>query len=219
MTNANEDIDTDINDDGEDLENQEDTDNEEEFDDDSDEDESEDTSDDSTSDEEDEDESGDVFDDDDGSEEDPDLEARKQRKQTTIDRLKKERDEWKQKATGKKPEAKSSKGTPDAENHALLARLESRGVMHPVDQSYVIKFARAEKISPIEALKDQVVIDRLASNKEARLKKKSTPVPSNRTGKVTKNIDYFIRKGTLPSDPELAEKVQDEMARRAKAGR
>ncbi len=219
MTNADADIDKDINDDSEqdqDLENQ-DEDTDDELDDDSDEDDSDDDSDDSDSDS-DEDEDEDTSGTDDGSDEDPEDEKKK-RKQTTIDRLKKERDEWKAKATGNKPPKTPSKVKTSTEDHALLARLENRGVMHPDDQAYVIKFAKADGISPIDALKDQVVKDRLERNKKVRLQNKSTPTPSNRVGKVTKNLDYYINKGILPSDPDLAEKVQIEMARRAKAGR
>lgn len=218
MTNADADIDQDINDESEDqdLDNQ-DEDTDEELDDDSDEDDSDDTSDDSDSDE-DEDDSDSSDTTDDGSDEDSEADEKKKRKLTTIDRLKKERDEWKAKATGEKPKS-STKVKKSTEDHALLARLENRGVMHPDDQAYVIKFAKADGISPIDALKDQVVKDRLERNKKVRLQNKSTPAPSNRTGKVTKNLDYYINKGILPSDPVLAEKVQDEMARRAKAGR
>lgn len=216
MTNVNADIDKDINDDSEqdqDLDNQ-DEDTAEELDDDSDEDDSDNTFDsDSDEDEDDSDSSGT----DDSDEEKPVV---KKRVETTIDRLRRERDEWREKAGGgdEKPKTPSKVKT-STEDHALLARLENRGVMHPDDQAYVIKFAKADGISPIDALKDQVVKDRLESNKKTRLQNKSTPTPSNRVGKVTKNLDYWINKGTLPSDPDLAEKVQTEMARRAKAGR
>lgn len=107
----------------------------------------------------------------------------------------------------------------DYESDAVLARLENRGVMESEDQKYVLRFAKAEGISPVEALQDEVVKDKLAFFKKQREQKAASPVPGNRVGSASgKSVDYYIQKGIIPTDPDMADKVQTEIARRARAG-
>lgn len=145
---------------------------------------------------------------------DDDDEAKQQRRESTIDRLKKERDEAKSKLAeyeSKKEEKKNSKV-----DDALLARLENRGVMESEDQEYVIKFAKVEGISPIDALQDSVVQDRLTRFKKDREQKESTVSSNNRTGQKSNEVDRWVKKykrdGSLPdNNPSLTSKILDKL--------
>ena len=145
-----------------------------------------------------------------------DEEARRQRRESQIDRLKKERDDAKAElAKYKTPEAKPTANTVD---DATLARLEIRGVTDHEEQQYVLRFAKSEGISPVEALSDEVVKDKLAFMKKNKAEKRSSQTPGNRVGVTAKSVDYYISKNEMPKDPVMAEKVQNELARRSQAG-
>jgi hypothetical protein len=220
MTNV-DDVDDEIDEDADDQNLNNDTDTDED--------------DDTTSD----DDSGDTSDDDsddsdsdqgadDGDEDDSSDSPAASRAKTQIDRLKIEKKYYKDLAEGKKPakpdwlkDNSASRGKKLKADDATLARLEIRGVMDPADQEYVIKYAKSEGISEVDALNEDVVKDRLTKNKRIREQRGSNVTPNNRVGAGAnpKSVDYWIRKGQLPADPELAEKVQDELAKRAKHGR
>lgn len=148
--------------------------------------------------------------------EDPEKEAKKQRKQSTIDRLKEDKRKLAEELEKYKGKPKPKEVSSDSE--AVLARLENRGVMDKEEQEYVLRFAKVEGISPIEALSDDVVKDKLAFFKKKREQSGSTQTPGNRTGVASKSVDYYINKNEIPKDPVMAEKVQNELSRRAKAG-
>lgn len=132
-----------------------------------------------------------------------------------IEKANKERDKrWKERMKNAQNPSKKEKEAIESydANDALLARLENRGVMEEDDQSYVIKFAKAEGVSPIEALNDQVVIDRLAKNKKVREQQKASPTPSKRTGgdqvdDVAKWVVKYKKDGSLPDNPALVTKI------------
>lgn len=139
-------------------------------------------------------------------------EAKKQRAHSQIDRLKKERDE----AKAKLALYESGDKKPVSTDDALLARLENRGVMDSEEQAYVIKFAKAEGISPIEALQDEVVKDKLNYFKKQREVKASTFVAPNRTGGKVDDVDRWVAKykkdGSLPDgNPALISKILDRL--------
>lgn len=131
--------------------------------------------------------------------------VKQERKQTQIERLKQERDEWK---------AKAQSGTQSDE--VVLARLEVRGIVNPEDQADVLRFAKAEGKSPIEVLEDDFIKSRLAHNQKKREEAASSVTPGNRTGAPKKSVDWYVSRGELPADPKLRAEVQDEMARRAR---
>lgn len=98
---------------------------------------------------------------------------------------------------------------------ALLGRLEARGVMDVDDQDYVIKAAKSLGVSPIEALNDDVVKDRLAANQKARETTDATPSSSSRSGQTspTDTVDHWLKKGELPpkEKKDLRRKVMHAM--------
>ena len=135
-------------------------------------------------------------------------------------RYKAERDRLKGKKDDKKDDTEKV-----ASDDITVARLEARGVMNGEDQAFVLKFAKNEGVSPIEALEDDFVKARLEHNKKAREKKEATPSPSSRTGTPKKDLSYYVdrarRTGEMPDRskmPQMFEKVQDELIKQAKGG-
>lgn len=92
----------------------------------------------------------------------------------------------------KKPVKKETKTT--ASDEVTLSRLEVRGVMEPEDQDYVLRFAKNEGISPIEALSDDIVKDRLSANKRQRESANATPRSNNRANNQVDEVDSYVRK-------------------------
>lgn len=113
-----------------------------------------------------------------------------------------------------KKKAKESKTDDKSQSNdeVTLSRLEVRGVMEPEDQQYVLRFAAAEGISPIEALSDEIVQDRLKSNERKRNSVNATPRSNNRATSEQDKVDMWVRKfnktGELPdNDPVLTNKI------------
>ena len=110
---------------------------------------------------------------------------------------------------------KKAKDTPKREestNDAVLSRLETRGVMEADDQNYVLRFAKAEGISPIEALSDPIVIDRMKANAKARTSVDATPRSNNRANTTQDEVAVAVKKfeqsGELPDgNPALTAKI------------
>jgi len=115
-----------------------------------------------------------------------------------------------------KKEGKPKPSKTSASDEATIARLETRGIMESSDQSFVIKHAKNEGISPIEALNDPYVKDRLAFFKKERIRGAAGVRPGNRQGKAADNIDVHVRRykrdGTLPSNPAIVSKILDKLA-------
>lgn len=110
---------------------------------------------------------------------------------------------------GKK--AEESNQQVDASDDVMRARLEARSVLDADDQDYVLRAAKALGVSPVDALTDPVVADRLASNKQARDKAEATPSASSRSGQTSakETPEYWLDKDELPpkENKELRRKV------------
>ena len=113
-----------------------------------------------------------------------------------------------------KKSKKIAKEAPKTEevNDAVLSRLETRGVMEADDQNYVLRFAKAEGISPIEALSDPIVIDRMKANEKARTSVDATPRNNNRANTTQDEVAVAVKKyeqsGELPDgNPALTSKI------------
>lgn len=131
-------------------------------------------------------------------------EAKRQRKATQVERLKAELAETKAKLKEKES------ATPSDE--IILARLEVRGVTNSEDQAEVMKYAKLEGISPIEALDDPFLKARLEQKKSQREARQASPERNNRTGTSPKSVEYYINRGEMPKDKDMAAKVRERLA-------
>lgn len=124
----------------------------------------------------------------------------------------------KNKKKAKEPAKSESKQSGSDSNSDELSRvrLEARGILEKEDQDYVLKFAKAEDISPVDALADDVVKDKLAFFKKKRDQKAATSAPSGRTSAGGDSIDALVRQykknQSLPDDPELVRKIFNKLS-------
>lgn len=109
-----------------------------------------------------------------------------------------------------------------AEDRAERAELRSMGITHADDVQYVRDAAKRLGVDVTEAAEDELVKSKLERMQAARKTKDATPAPRKAGGggsgnNIAKLADKVAAGGELPSDPALAEKVQQELARRSGA--
>ena len=118
----------------------------------------------------------------------------------------------------KKLKPKPNQEAPSGDQHRLdRIELNSLGIKHPDDQSYVISAAKRLGVGLSEAASDELVAAKLEKMAEARKTKDATPAPGRSTGSSTANVTKLAEKalqtGELPTDPALKAKVKTEMRR------
>lgn len=110
-----------------------------------------------------------------------------------------------------KPAPKKEAKKAESSDEVTIARLEARGILHPDDQAYVLKFAKNEDMHYLEALEDELVKDKLDRNKKLRLSAQAAPRGNNRAPGAQNDVDAAVKKfekdGTLPDNPALIAKV------------
>ncbi len=115
-----------------------------------------------------------------------------------------------EKAKAKAKDAPKEKKA-ESSDEVTIARLEARGILHPDDQAYVLKFAKNEDMHYLEALEDELVKDKLDRNKKLRLSAQAAPRGNNRAPGAQNDVDAAVKKfekdGTLPDNPALIAKV------------
>lgn len=125
-------------------------------------------------------------------------------------RAKKAEEELKElRSSEQKEKPKTKKESPE---EILVARLEARGVLEADDQSFVLKYAKVEGISPIEALEEEFVQDRLKANEQRRKSSQAAPRNNNRAAKPADEVAVAVKRykqdGSLPeNNPALTAKV------------
>lgn len=141
-------------------------------------------------------------------------ESRRERAQAQIDRLKTEKAQLQEKLQGYEKSSQASEQVNTADNLDVV-RLEARGVLDAEDQATVLKYAKAEGVSPVDALNDPFVKARLDHNKKQREQKAATPANTGRAGKTTKDLSYYVARyqkdGSLPSDAKLVNQILEEL--------
>lgn len=111
----------------------------------------------------------------------------------------------------KKPEVKTKKAPEKNDSDSYFGRkafLETRGIKHPDDQKWVFKEAERLKMGIDDILGMEHAKIHLKNNSDER--KAQAGMPDSRgggSGKSERDVDYHLKKGTTPDDPELANKV------------
>lgn len=104
-----------------------------------------------------------------------------------------------------KQERAESSNEPD---YAKLGYLNSVQVTHPDDQKVVIDEANRLKLPLTDVLQMEHIKNKLQTARQTREAQEGMPSGSNRGGaKGQKEVDYWLAKGGLPQDQELAQKV------------
>lgn len=90
---------------------------------------------------------------------------------------------------------KKGKDKPQESTEDLtIARLEARGVLDAKDQEDVLRFAKAEGISPVEALEDDFMKSRLEYNKKQRQSAQAAPKGNNRSNNKVDEVDLYVKR-------------------------
>ena len=99
---------------------------------------------------------------------------------------------------------------PNEPDYGRLAYLHARGFNDGEDIKVINEEATRLKLPLNEVLEFEHIKSKLQTNKETREAKAGIPSGGNRAGGSVKgDVDYWLSKGGLPDDQELAEKVVD----------
>lgn len=123
-----------------------------------------------------------------------------------------------EKAKAKAKEGGNKEKKAESSDEVTIARLEARGILHPEDQQYILKYAKVEGMHYLEALEDELVKDKLDRNKKVRLSAQAAPKGNNRAPGAQNDVDAAVKKfekdGTLPDNPALVAKVMKALKNR-----
>lgn len=107
-------------------------------------------------------------------------------------------------------EKKAETEKPNEPDYGKLAYLQARGIDNSDDQKIVQDEANRLKLPLTDVLGMEHIQSKLKSNKEEREAKAGMPRGGNRSGGANQHdVEYWVAKGGLPEEQELAEKVVD----------
>lgn len=112
----------------------------------------------------------------------------------------------------KKQESKPEGQTP-AEYDRLY--LVASGYKDRREQDEFIDAAKRMGVGIEEASSDEYVLAKIERMRKAQRASGSVSRPSNGSAPVKKDVDYYVRKGTPPTDPQMYDKWEEAMAKRA----
>ncbi|MDQ3816320.1 MAG: hypothetical protein M3362_01350, partial [Acidobacteriota bacterium] len=104
----------------------------------------------------------------------------------------------------------------DPNDDLIRARLEARGFLDEAEQDIIIKASKALGLSPFQAANDDIVKAKIDAMRQEQKTNNAIPTPSGKAGTQKHDVGYYIEKGELPDDPEMFDKVQEELVRRSK---
>lgn len=113
---------------------------------------------------------------------------------------------------------KEEKETKQTKPELDVIRLEARGYTNQEEQEEILRAAKSLGVTPIEAAEDEFVLQKIQRMRAAKRAATSVDRPSNGSPLMSKNVDYYIRKGEIPKDKKMLEEVQVELARRSREG-
>jgi len=126
-----------------------------------------------------------------------------------AERYKAERDRLKE----KKPE-KPAEGAPSGDYENLF--LVASGIKDKEEREEIIKASKRMGVPVEEAVEDEYVLAKIERMRKARSAAGAAARPSGGAMVVKRTVDYYIKKGELPTDKKMLEEVQNEMARRSR---
>ena len=126
-----------------------------------------------------------------------------------AERYKAERDRLKE----KKPE-KPAEGAPSGDYDNLF--LVASGIKDKEEREEIIKASKRMGVPVEEAVEDEYVLAKIERMRKARSAAGAAARPSGGAMVVKRTVDYYIKKGELPTDKKMLEEVQNEMARRSR---
>lgn len=132
-----------------------------------------------------------------------------------ADRYKLERDRLKERPSKIEKESE----TVSSPEELAIIRLEARGFRNSDEQKEILRAAKSMGITPVEAAEDEYVLAKIERMRRTKKAAGAVDRPSNGSGTVKKDVNYYIRKGILPTDRNMLAEVQDELARQARSGR
>ena len=119
-----------------------------------------------------------------------------------------------------KETAKSQSDEVDYKELAIKTFLKSEGVTHPDDQKIVQDEAKRLKLSLDEVVGMEHIKAKLEANKDARTSQAGLAKGKGRgSGTAQDDVDYWISKGELPADQELAAKVVNAKIKKEQSGK
>lgn len=123
------------------------------------------------------------------------------------------------KETEKAPEKPQSDEV-DYKELTLKSFLKGEGVAHPDDQKIVRDEAKRLSLPIDEVIGMEHIKTKLEAAKEARTAQSGMVKGKGRGSGTTQNdVDYWVAKGELPPDQELAEKVVDAKIKKEQSGK
>lgn len=134
------------------------------------------------------------------------VEEKLDRRNQEVDRLKKDRKE--------SPREKVA-STEDP----MLARLEARGFLDKEEQELIIRAAKLDGVTPIEAAQDELVLEKIERMRKVKKASRAIDGSSGGSRPAKKDVDYYIRNNKVPSDPELAAQRAERLAQMSQARR
>ena len=114
------------------------------------------------------------------------------------------------KAEKPKEETETPKKEATKENepdYAKLAWLNSNKVTHPDDQKVIMEESERLKLPLTDILQMEHIKSKLKDSSDQREADDGAPKGKGKSGKASRDVDYYLAKGTLPDDLELANKV------------
>lgn len=100
-----------------------------------------------------------------------------------------------------------------------VVRLEARGFLNEDEQNLIIRAAKLDGISVIEAAKDDMVLEKIERMRKVKKAERSVDRPTSGSPSVKKDVDYYIRTGKMPTDPVLIAARADRLAEMSRKSR
>lgn len=131
-----------------------------------------------------------------------------------ADRYRAERDRLKERKDGSRTVPESESKQEAAGDYPRLY-LVAAGYRDRQEQEEFMAASKRMGISIEEATEDEYVLAKIERMRRAKRAAGAAARPSSGSAPAKRGVDYYIQKGTLPTEPKMLEAVQEELARRS----